>query len=167
MTDRDPSDRDATVDHRRIVVDADVLAADLLCGGAAREALDCLRRHSWLEVVATEPLLEDAEAVIAALADDSLAADWRAKLERWDQLQVVDQPAGDHPALAAAYRGEAAHLVSMDDDLLTPRAGVGLRAHMDVSVRSPEAFVRIFDPAVVYELAFDDAYPGPDRDPRT
>ena len=46
--------------HARVVADADVLAADLLVGGSAREALDIVRRHSWLEFVVTDSLLNDA-----------------------------------------------------------------------------------------------------------
>lgn len=155
---------DREVDHGRIVADADVLAADLLVGGAARDALDHVRRHSWLDLVATEPLLDDAEAVVADLADADLAMDWRRTLEEF--AVVVDQPEGDHPALAAAYRGEAAHVVSMDERLRSPEAGANLRGAMDVSVRSPDAFASVFDPSGVYELLFDDEYPGPDRDPR-
>ena len=157
-------DSDREVGHGRIVAGADVLAADLLVGGAARDALDHVRRHSWLDLVATEPLLDDAGAVVADLADADLAGDWRRTLE--GAAVVVDQPAGDHPALAAAYRGEAAHVVSMDERLQSPEAGAALRGAMDVSVRSPDAFASVFDPAGVYELLFDDEYPGPDRDPR-
>ena len=151
-------------DHSRIVADADVLAADLLVGGAAREALDHLRRHSWLDLVATGRLLDDAEAVVADLADEGLAAEWRRSLE--ETAVVVEQPEGDHPALAAAYRGNAAHLLTLDDRLQSPEAGANLRELMDVSVRSPDAFATVFDPAAVYELVFDEDYSGPDRDPR-
>jgi predicted nucleic acid-binding protein len=161
------SERDP--DYSRVVADADVLAADLLVGGAAREALDHVRRHSWLELVATDRLLEDAEAVVAELSTAELstaelAADWRRTLE--SRTVTVDQPAGDHPALAAAYRGNAPHVVSLDERLHGPAAGANLRGLMDVSVRSPDAFARVFDPAATYELVFDEAYPGPDRDPR-
>ena len=105
---------DSAPGHARVVADADVLAADLLVGGSAREALDIVRRHSWLESVVTDPLLSDAEAVVANLADDELAADWRRLLE--ERAVVVDQPAGDHPALAAAYRGEAARTAGSRPD---------------------------------------------------
>jgi len=151
-------------DPTRVVADADVLAADLLVGGAAREALDDLRRHSWLDLVATAPLLDDAEAVVADLAASDLAAEHRETLEEW--AVVVEQPAGDHPALAAAYRGDATHVLSLDERLQSARAGATLGGMMDVSVRSPDAFATVFDPAAVYEHAFDEPYPGPDRDPR-
>lgn len=158
------SDNGHDLDHARIVADADVLAADLLVGEAAREALDHLRSHSWLELVVTDPLLDDAEAVIADLSDDELAADWRAKLEA--EAVVVDQPEGDHPALAAAYRGDAAHVLTLDGHLQSVEAGSNLKGVMDVSIRSPDAFAQVFDPAGLYEHLFEDAYPGPDRDPR-
>ncbi|MFB6354291.1 MAG: hypothetical protein ABEJ92_09415, partial [Halobacteriales archaeon] len=60
----------------RVVADADVLAADLLCGGSAREALDLVRAHDWVTLVASEPLLDDAATVVADLADGDLADDW-------------------------------------------------------------------------------------------
>lgn len=151
-------------DLSRIVADADVLAADLLVGGAAREALDHVRRHSWLDLVATGRLLDDAEAVVADLADEGLAADWRRALEA--AAVLVEQPEDDHPALAAAYRGNATHVLTLDDRLQSPEAGANLREVMDVSVRSPDAFATVFDPAAAYELLFEDEYPGPDRDPR-
>ena len=150
--------------HTRIVADADVLAADLLVGGQARASLDHVRRHSWIDLVVTEPLLDDAEAVITELADAELATDWRERVETW--VTVVDQPDGDHPALAAAYRSGAAHVLSMDGTLQSARTGAELKTHMHVSVRSPDAFARFFDPEAAYELSFETPYPGSDRDPR-
>jgi hypothetical protein len=145
----------------RVVADADVLAADLLVGGPAREAMALVRRHSWVELVATDRLLADAEAVVATLADPGLAADWR---ERVGALAtVVEAPPGDHPALAAAYRGEAAHLLSFDDRLRNARAGASL-ARWQISVKPPDGFARLFDPASVYPEAVGGEYPGPDGD---
>jgi len=92
----------------RVVADADVLAADLLLGGDAREALDHVRRHSWVELVASDPLLAQTERLVSKLADPALAADHRERLEA--ERVSVDQPGGP-PALASAYRGEAAHLL--------------------------------------------------------
>lgn len=155
MTDADPT---------RVAADADVLAADLLVGGVARDALDHVRSHSWLTLVASDHLLDDAEAVIATLADDTLAADWRACLER--DRTSVDHPDEDHPGLASAYRGRAAHLLSFDDGLGSAGANLSLQSHMQVSIRSPDAFARLFDAQALYEATHDDAYPGPDRDPR-
>jgi len=148
----------------RIVADADVLAADLLVGGAAREALDQIRRHGWLELVASDPLLDDAVAVITELADEQLAADWRAKITA--ERVAVSHPEGDHPALASAYRGGAAHLLTFDEGLTSAAANRSLQEHMALSIRTPDAFATLFDPASLYESLHDDAYPGPDRDPR-
>jgi predicted nucleic acid-binding protein len=152
-------------DHAaRVVADADVLAADLLVGGAAREAMDVVRGHSWVTLLASDPLLDDATAVIADLADDALAADWRERVER-ERIRV-DHPAGDHPALATAYRGEAAHVLSFDGGLTSAGANRSLQSHMQVSVRPPAAFVALFDAESLYEAVVGGEYPGPDRDPR-
>ncbi|QLG27984.1 hypothetical protein HUG10_10640 [Halorarum halophilum] len=148
----------------RVVADADVLAADLLVGGAAREALDHLRRHSWTTLVASDPVLADAEAVVADLADASLAADWRERVEAW--RESVDHPADDHPALASAYRGGAMHVLSFDERLTGSRAAVGLNDRFPVSVREPKVFATLFDAESLYEEVVGEDYPGPDGDPR-
>ena len=158
-----PVDRDPS--PARVVADADAFAADLLVGGPAREALDALRSHAWTTLVASDPLLDDAEAVIAALADDGLAADWREAVETW--REPVAQPAGDHPALASAYRGGAMQVVSLDPSLTGARAAAGLRDRMAVSVREPRAFATVFSPARLYPEAVGGDYPGADRDPRS
>lgn len=152
-------------DPTRIVADADVLAADLLVGGSARDALDRIREHSWLHLVASDPLLDDAEAVVADLSDDSLASDWRDRIER--ERVAVEHPADDHPGLASAYQGNAAHLLSLDDSLTGVRAGVGMQGHVSVSIRTPDAFLAVFDAAALYEGTVADEYPGPDREPRS
>ncbi|KOX94883.1 hypothetical protein AMS69_03215 [Haloarcula rubripromontorii] len=151
----------------RIVADADVLAADLLCGpdGDARAALDHVRRHSWVTLVASDHLLDDATAVIADLADDALAADWRARIE--PDCDTVAHPASDHPALASAYRGGAQHLLSYANDLRSARTSASLNRHMSLSIRPPDAFARLFDPESLYPVVENGEYPGPDRDPRT
>jgi predicted nucleic acid-binding protein len=151
-------------DPTRVVADADVLAADLLVGGAARDALDHVRAHSWLALLASDPLLDDAEAVIAALADPDLAADWRERIAA--DRERVDHPADDHPGLASAYRGGAAHLLTFDEGLSSAGANLSLQSHVQISIRSPDAFARLFDPAPLYEATHDGDYPGPDRDPR-
>ena len=153
-----------TVDPTRIVADADVLAADLFVGGPARDVLDAIRSHSWLELVATEPLLADAAAVITALGDESLATEWREAIE--PRCLVVGQPPGDHPALAAAYRASGAHVLTFDEGLTSARANLSMQAHLSVSVRTPAAFATLFDPEALYETTQDGSYPGPDRDPR-
>jgi len=148
----------------RIVADADVLAADLLVGGDAREALDHVRRHSWVELVASDPLLDQTERLVTQLADADLAADHRERLEA--ERVAVDQPDGDHPGLASAYQGNAAHLLSYDERLRSAKAGLTLQPRISVSVRPPDAFARLFDPESLYDVVEGGAYPGPDRDPR-
>ena len=148
----------------RVVADADVLAADLLVGGSARAALDHVRSHSWVELVATEELLDDAEAIIAELMNQQLAATWRARIE--SEVVLVEQPRGDHPALAAAYHGEAAHVLTVDESLTSARAGTAVRKRVATSVKQPDAFARLFDPDRLYPVVADGDYPGPDRDPR-
>jgi hypothetical protein len=151
-------------DPTRVVADADVLAADLLVGGTARDALDRLRGHSWTTLVASEPLLDDTEAVVATLADADLAAAHRETLAAW--AEQVDHPDGDHPGLASAYRGGAAHLLSFDASLTSVGAGAAMQPHVSVSVRTPDAFARLFDPEALWPAVGEGAYPGPDRDPR-
>jgi len=157
---------DATVDPSpaRVVADADVLAADLLVGGPARDALDHVRAHSWVALVASDELLDDAQAIIADLAGAGLAADWRERVEEWHE--PVAHPSGDHPALASAYRGGAMHLLSFDEGLQSVGAGVAIRGHVETSVKHPRAFARLFDPESLYEAVTDGEYPGPDCDPR-
>lgn len=151
-------------DPARFVADADVLAADVLVGGDAREAMDLARAHSWIEVVATDELLDDAEAVLAELASPDLATEWRGLIE---PLRVrVEQPPDDHPALASAYHGDAATILSFDETLLSAGTGVALRSRVATSVKRPDAFVRLVDPASLHEVVVGGEYPGPDRDPR-
>ncbi|MFC7047054.1 hypothetical protein ACFQH6_18105 [Halobacteriaceae archaeon GCM10025711] len=151
-------------DPTRVVADADVLAADVLVDGAAREALDRVREHSWLTLVVSEPLLDEAEAVVADLADADLAADWRATVAA--TATSVDHPSEDQPALACALHGQAAHLLTEDEELTSARTGASIRKYVATSIKRPDAFVRQFDAASLYEAEFDDEYPGPDRDPR-
>ena len=148
----------------RVVADADVLAADLLVDGPSREAMDLVRSHSWVTLVASDSLLSEVEAVVAELADASLAADWREKVE--ELAHLVDHPAGDHPALASAYRGDARHVLTLDESLQSAAAGVAIRSRVEASVKHPAAFARVFDPATIYPVAVGGDYPGPDRDPR-
>lgn len=148
----------------RVVADADVLAADLLVDGAARAALDRIRSHSWLELVASDPLLTDAECVIAALTNEALAGDWREAVTAL--ATVVSHPPQDHPALAAAVHGDARHVLSFDDRLRSAGAGMAIREHAETSVKHPDAFVRLADPAHLYAAVVGGDYPGPDRDPR-
>lgn len=148
----------------RVVADADVLAADLLVGGPSRAALDHLREHTWTTLVASDQLLADAESVIAELADRSLASDWRDRVGEW--RDPVAHPAGDHPALASAARGGAMHVLSLDERLTGASSAVRIRDRVETSVRPPDAFARLFDPASLYREVVGGDYPGPDRDPR-
>lgn len=148
----------------RVVADADVLAADLLIDGAAREALDELRRHGWTTVLASDPLVDDAEAAITDLADSALAAAWRERVTAW--REPVSHPAGDNPALGSAYRGGAMHVLTFDDRLRSAKAGATLGGDLTVSARHPEAFAALFDAASLYPEVVGGSYPGPDRDPR-
>lgn len=157
MSDPDPS-------PERVVADADVLVADLFVDGASRAALDHLRRHSWTTLVASDALLADAEAAIAELGGASLAADWRDRVEAW--REPVDHREGDHPALGSAVGAGAMHLLTLDDRLVGPETGVGLRRYATVSVRTPAAFATVFDPEALHESVVGGEYPGPDRDER-
>jgi predicted nucleic acid-binding protein len=151
-------------DPARVVADADVLASDLLVGGPARAALDHVRRHSWVELLASDPLLEDARAVVETLATPDLAADWRTRVEA--ERVRIEHPPGDHPGLATAYRGGAAHLLSFDPDLSSARTGLSIQPHVGLSIRHPDAFARVFDPDALYAATVGGDYPGRDRDPR-
>jgi hypothetical protein len=148
----------------RVVADADVLAADLLVGGDAREALDHLRSHSWTTLLASDPLVDDAEAVVAEVADPDLAAAWRKRVTVW--REPIAHPAGDHPALGSAYRGGAMHLLTFDEQLRSAKAGATLGADLTVSARHPEAFAALFDASSLYPEVVGGEYSGPDRDPR-
>ncbi|WP_435100507.1 DUF7384 family protein [Halarchaeum sp. P4] len=161
MTDDDFAD---APDVSRVVADADVLAADLLVGGDARDALDVVRAHSWVTLVASDPLLDDAEAVIADLADADLAADWRERIE--GLVEPVDHPDGDHPALASAAHGNAAHVLTFDDALRNAKTNATVKKYVTTSFTTPKGFARLFDPERLYPEIVGGDYPGPDRDPR-
>lgn len=148
----------------RVVADADVLVADLLVGGAAREALDELRRHSWTILVASDALVDDAAAVVTALSDASLASDWYATVVDW--REPVEHPPEDHPALASAYQGGAMQVLSLDEQLTSAAAGTTLKGRVQMSIRTPRAFATVFDAERLYPTVVDGEYPGPDRDPR-
>lgn len=148
-------------DPTRIVADVDVLAADLLVGGPARAAIDAVRRHSWLSILASDALIEETVAVITELTDAELATAWRDVFER--ERVAVSHPADDHPALGSAHTGGAAQVLSADPSLTSASVNLSLKARIDVSIRTPAAFLSVFDPATLYALDHDDPYPGPDR----
>lgn len=148
----------------RVVVDADVLAADICLDGPARAVLGDLYRQSWMTLVASDQLLADAEAVIETVATEALATEWRDQITAW--RQPVDHPSEDHPALGSAYRGGAMHVLSFDEALTSSAAGATLNNYVSVSVRQPDAFQLLFDPASLYATEHDGQYPGPDRPSR-
>lgn len=163
-SDADQGREDTDPDPSRVVADADVLAADLLRDDAARDALDHVRSHTWLSLVASPILLADAEAVIRALSTADLAGAWRGRVTA--DLRSVRHAPGDQPALASAAAGGAAHVLSFDDRLVSATGNLALQAHLRVSVRTPAAFDRLFDPERLYPAVRAGEYPGPDRDPR-
>lgn len=151
-------------DPASVVPDADVLAADLFEDGPARRAVDLVLEHDWMTLVSSEPLLDDAAAIIADLGDPSLAADWRERID--GEATIVEHPPGDHPGLAAALAGDAAHLLTLDESLSSAATGVALSTRVKASVRNPAAFVQIFDAASLYEAVEGGEYTGPDRERR-
>lgn len=154
-----------TTDHiARIVADADVLATDLFLDSSARAALDIARSHSWITLLASEHLIDQTTTLIEHVSTDTLAEKWRAKIHH--ETTRVTHPDTDHPALATAINGNAAHVLSLDHELASAKTGTTLQSYGDTSVKHPEAFVRLFDPAIAYEHITEDAYPGPDRSPR-
>lgn len=159
-----PDPEDVERSPARVVADADVLAADLFGDDDSREALDALREHSWTTLVASDPLLDDARAVVESLGDESLADAWRERAENW--CEPVSHPPEDHPALGSAYRGGAMHILSFDDRLTSSQAAATLGSQFPVSVHHPRAFATLFDAESLYAEVVGGDYPGPDRDPR-
>lgn len=151
-------------DPTRVVADADILVADVLVGADARAALDVIRAHSWLDLVASEPLLDEAQALIAELADEDLARAWRTRIDR--DVLIVQPTMGGHPAVTAAAAGSAATVLSFHEGLQSAGMGAAIRPIVATSVKSPAAFHRLLDPAALYRTLTDEAYPGPDLDPR-
>lgn len=131
-------------DPTRVAADVDVLAADLLVGGKARESLDLLRDHEWLTLITTDEILTETTAVIATLADDSLATDWERRARA--DFVLVEPTANGHPALVAAASGNAATVLTFDERLQSPKAGASIRSRVATSVKSPKAFVSLVDP---------------------
>lgn len=153
-----------TPDPTRVVADADVLTADVFVDGTARIAMERIRRHSWLELIASEVLLDDAKTIISHLGDHALAEDWYALIE--PECHIVEHPPRDNPALGSAYAGSAGHLLTYDEALASAKTGVQMRRAMPISVRTPDAFVQTVAIDVLYEATVGDTYPGPDVEPR-
>lgn len=153
-----------TAEPTRVVADVDVLVADVFVDGDARRALDRVRAHDWMEWYVSDPLVERATRLIAELGDHELAEGWDDRIRR--ATVTVDHPTGDHPGLATARAARAGHVLSYDEGLRTAETALALRDHLATSVKHPRGFVRLFDPATLYEALEGSPYPGPDRDPR-
>lgn len=154
-----------TDDHiARVVADADVLAADLFLDKSARSALDLIRSHSWITLITSDTLIDQTTSLIEQLSSVTLAKKWVHKIQQ--HSTTIDHPATDHPALATAIRGNAAHVLSHDPELTSAKTGAVLQSHGSTSVKHPKAFVQIFDPKTAYEHINGTDYPGPDHDPR-
>ncbi len=155
-----------TDDHiARVVADADVLAADLFLDASARSALDLIRSHSWITLLASDILIDQTTILIDQLSSSTLADHWAHKIRQ--HTTIVDHPTSDHPALATAIRGNTAHVLSHNPKLTSAKTGAALQSHGPTSVKSPEAFVRLFNPKTAYEHITGTEYPGPDRPPST
>ncbi|MFC7073903.1 hypothetical protein ACFQJ7_02900 [Halovenus rubra] len=136
----------------------------MLLGNASRAVLDEVRGHHWVVLVASDELLAVTREIIAALTTTTLADDWHEQIRR--ERVSVSHPPGDHPALASAYRGNARHLVTTNEELTATGMNLSVQSHMELSIRPPDAFQTLFEPESLYEGLFEEAYPGPDRDPR-
>lgn len=155
-----------TDDHiARVVADVDVLAADLFLDESARAALDIVRSHSWITLLASESLINETTTLIEQRSSNTLAERWAHKIQQL--TTIVEHPPRDHPALASAIRGNAAHVLSHDPTMSSAQTGAALQSHGNISVKPPDAFVRLFDPQTAYEHITGTEYPGPDRPPRT
>lgn len=151
-----------TPDPTKVVVAADVLVADVFIDGPARIAMDRICSHSWFDLVASDPLLDDARTVLTQLGDETLADDWYTLIE--PLCKIVDHPSRDHPALGSAYAAEAGHLLTYDKALTGAQTGIAMRRAMPISIRTPEAFVKTVTMEALYEANVGDRYPGPDQE---
>lgn len=154
-------------DPTRVVVDADVLVADVLRHDPSREALDRIRSHSWLTLVLSRPLIEDGRALLVEFESRTLAEHWQTVLDRTGRL--VEPTAGGHPALATAHAAQAAQVLSLDETLTDVATGAAIRSTVDASVKTPTAFTSTIDLASLYAVGTAKSpaeYPGPDLDPR-
>jgi hypothetical protein len=143
----------------RVALDLRVVVDDLCGVGASHEVGERLRAHGWIEPVIAASTAARIRGALATTVGAAAAAAWAATTER---MHIISVPAGDHPALGAAYRGGARHLVTEDPAVLTPEAGATLGPRVGLSARPPGAFLQLYDPADAYAALFDDAYPGPD-----
>ena len=145
----------------RVALDLSVLIDDLCGVGAAYDVGERLRAHGWIEPVIAASTAARIQEALVTMVGAGTADAWAAATER---MHVISVPHGDHPALAAAYRGGARHLVTDDEALVGAETGATLGPRVGVSARTPPAFLQLYDPAAAYEALFDDAYPGPDAE---
>lgn len=134
-------------DPTRVVADTDVLAADLLVGGSAREAIDMIRTHDFLSLITTDTILLETHRIIETLTEKGLADDWLSRARR--DFPVVEPDGSGQPAIEAAAASNAATVLSLEERLLSTQAGLTIRDHVATSVRSPRAFVAMVDPAAL------------------
>jgi len=131
----------------RVVLGPTVLAAAVDdADDAARDTLDLVLEHPAVTLVASDALLDAAATIAADRTGEAAAAELRDRVA--DARLVPTHPPDDHPALASAYRANAAHLVTGDPDLRDADAAAAL-GPLRVSARSPAAFLRIFDPGAL------------------
>ena len=145
----------------RVALDLSVLIDDLCGVGAPHEVGERLRAHGWIEPVIAASTAARIQEALVTMVGAGTADAWAAATER---MHVISVPHGDHPALAAAYRGGARHLVTDDEALVGAETGATLGPRVGVSARTPPAFLQLYDPAAAYAALFDDAYPGPDAE---
>ena len=127
----------------RVVVDSEVLAEDAKGEKSAKVAMEIIRECQWIVLVASIPLLDEAQKMVEMELGMELAKKWRVSTE--SVCEIVDHPKRDHPALASAYMGNAQHIISRDQRLTSVKAGVAIRAKVETSVKKPEAFVNLFE----------------------
>ena len=127
----------------RVVVDSGVLAGDVKKEKSAKIVMEIIRRSPWIVIIASIPLLDEAQTVIETDFGEELAKKWREDIE--SMCEIVDHLEGDHPALASAYVGNAQHIISRDGRLTNAKAGVAIRTKIETSVKRPDAFVKLFE----------------------
>ena len=127
----------------RVVVDSGVLAGDVKKEKSAKIVMEIIRRSPWIVIIASIPLLDEAQTVIETDFGEELAKKWREDIE--SMCEIVDHLEGDHPALASAYVGNAQHIISRDERLTNAKAGVAIRTKIETSVKRPDAFVKLFE----------------------
>ena len=127
----------------RVVVDSGVLAGDVKKEKSAKIVMEIIRRSPWIVIIASIPLLDEAQTVIETDFGEELEKKWREDIE--SMCEIVDHLEGDHPALASAYVGNAQHIISGDEMLTNAKAGVAIRTKIETSVKRPDAFVKLFE----------------------